>query len=159
MRALSVILFIVISLSTTAQDIPVIKFPELQKMMQDTKGKTIVFNFWATWCRPCIVEMPHFEEANKNFKDQNVEVILVSLDFVENMERVKKFVTNRQIKSKVVLLDEVDYNSWIDRVDPSWSGAIPATIIINSQQQKKAFYEKEFKENELNQTITAFLKP
>lgn len=158
MRKLLFIGVLIFSISIAeGQEIKVIKIDALEQLMQDTNGKTRVINFWATWCRPCIVEMPYFEKAATDFKDQNVEVVLISLDFVEKLDKVKGFVERKGIQSKVVLLDEMDYNAWIDKVDPSWSGAIPATIIINSKNKQRAFFEQEFHEGELEKTIQTFI--
>lgn len=156
-RFILLTLLIFSGLLAKGQDIEVIKIEQLEALLGNTDGKDRVINFWATWCKPCIVEMPHFEKIQAKYKERNVEVILVSLDFVENIDRVKKFVERKGIRSKVLLLDEIDYNSWIDKVDESWSGAIPATIIVNAHAAKSSFYEKEFKAGELEKTVIDFI--
>jgi thiol-disulfide isomerase/thioredoxin len=121
----------------------VIKYPELQKLME-TKDSVLVINFWATWCKPCVTELPHFEELAKNYWDKKVKVILVSLDFKREFNtKLVPYVKTKKIQSPVYLIDEPDYNSWIDKVDSRWSGAIPATLIIDEKREKH-FYEKEF---------------
>jgi thiol-disulfide isomerase/thioredoxin len=92
----------------------------------------IVMNFWATWCKPCVQELPYFEELNKNYSASGLKVVMVSLDFKRELEsRLKPFVQKNNMASEVLLLNEHDYNSWINKVDSSWSGAIPATVIIS----------------------------
>jgi thiol-disulfide isomerase/thioredoxin len=104
---------------------------------------TYVINFWATWCGPCIKELPYFEELNALYDGQPFKQILVSLDDPKKLEsKVIPFLNNNKIESKVVLLADGKANSWIDRVDPSWSGAIPITLILKGEQKK--FYEREF---------------
>lgn len=135
----------------------VIKWDGLEAVMNRKSEKLQVINFWATWCAPCIKELPYFEEVNKTAADK-IDVTLVSLDFADEFEkRVLPFVEKRDIQSQVLLLDEIDYNSWIDKVDPSWSGAIPATLIINPSNGKRKFLEKELNEGELNSLIEEIL--
>lgn len=135
-----IILVFIIAFSTVslrAQSIEVIKFPQLQELIEKPGEQVKVINFWATWCRPCVKELPYFEELQSNYNPAELEVYLINLDDVEKLDsRVKPFVEKQQIKSIVKLLDETDYNSFIDKVDPSWSGAIPATLIIAGEQRK-----------------------
>jgi thiol-disulfide isomerase/thioredoxin len=132
-----------------AQDVEVIRHQTLLEMLEEGEGLDIeIYNFWATWCKPCVKELPYFEEVNQRF--ENVVVMLMSFDDVENLEsRVKSFIQNKNLKSKVYLIDETDYNAFIDKVDHRWSGAIPATIIIDRRNGERFFYEKEFEREEL----------
>lgn len=135
-----------------SQDVEVVQFDRIEELMNQETEKVTVINFWATWCGPCIKELPYFEAININYGNQ-VRVVLVSLDFVENMEsRVKPFLKKKDIQSEVILLDNIDYNSWIDKVDKQWSGAIPATLILDPNGTKK-FFEKTFTREELETEI------
>lgn len=98
--------------------------------------------------------MPVFEALADNFRQNNVSVIFISLDFKRDLATVEKFVAEHQIKSKVYLIDEPDYNSWIDKVSPQWSGAIPATLISNGTRQE--FYEQSFDYQSLSDKIRHF---
>ncbi|MBK6266438.1 TlpA family protein disulfide reductase [Marivirga sp. S37H4] len=130
--------------------IRIIEVPELEELIQAEQGKLKVINFWATWCKPCIKELPYFVEAQKKFPD--VEFIFVSLDFAENESKVQAFSKKKGLdKSKMYLIDDLDYNSWIDKVSPDWSGAIPGTLIVS--MNGKDFYEKEFHSGELEELI------
>lgn len=137
----------------TAQDIKVVKYDQLKQVIERDSDQLKVINFWATWCGPCIKELPHFEQANN--KD-NVEVILVSLDFIQDESKVKKFIAKKNLQSQVLLLNEKDYDSYMGKVDPSWSGAIPATLFVTSSG-KKYFYEKPFTGEELEEAINQFM--
>lgn len=143
------------SLQGMAQSpVRVIKFAELEKLMQQSSDTLHIINFWATWCKPCIAELPNFEKANAAYKNKNVKIVLVSLDFAEDLtKKLIPFVKKRNIQSEVVLLDEMDYNAWIDKVSPAWQGDIPATLIFNNARKQRAFYAKEFKEGELEKLI------
>jgi len=135
----------------------VIKWEGLEAVITKKTDQLQVINFWATWCAPCIKELPYFEALNAEAGDK-LDVTLISLDFEDEfVKRVLPFVAKRGIKSQVLLLDEIDYNSWIDKVDPSWSGAIPATLIINPSNGKRKFLEKQLNEGELETLVEEML--
>lgn len=136
--------------------IAVYDFEGLQHLLSRKDEKTYVLNFWATWCKPCIEELPHFEAVRDKYSEQNLEVVLVSLDFPSRAEQLLiPFVEKKELKSTVVLLDDPKQNTWIPKVDESWSGAIPATVIFNSEN--RAFYEKSFNFNDLEAEVLRFL--
>ena len=137
---------------TQKTEVPTLSYSELKPLLHKEGNKTYVVNFWATWCAPCIKELPYFEAINQK---GNVEVLLVSLDFPKHKEsRLLPFIKKNQLQSNVVLLDDSNENLWINAIDSTWSGAIPATIIYN--QNKRMFYEQSFTEDELNQIINTF---
>jgi len=159
----SIILFIAFVCSSTiafAQDVPVYeKYDDLEKeILTITNDKTYVINFWATWCGPCVAELPYFEELNQKYKDQNVELILVSIDWATNLDKkVKPFIVRKGLQSKVILFDDPKANDWIDKIDPSWSGAIPITLFMD--KNNKQFYEKEYHSlEELETDLNTFIK-
>lgn len=147
---LSILLIFSISSASFAQDVQVVSFKELSAWMDKGNDTTYVINFWATWCSPCVEELPHFEAMNKKFGDEKIKILLVSLDFKSQLaSKVKPFIEKKNIRSTVLLLDEPDANSYIDKVSPEWSGAIPATLIVNSQKKIRQFHEKKFSYDEL----------
>jgi thiol-disulfide isomerase/thioredoxin len=142
-----------------AQQLKVIKYPDLEKILNNPSDTLYIVNFWATWCKPCIEELPGFEKVTAANSGKNVKVILISLDFIDEKDiKVIPFLKRKKLQSKVVLLDEIDYNSWIDKVDPSWGGAIPVTVIFNNFRKTREFYEREFKGDELSEIVNAKLK-
>jgi len=117
---------------------------------------TYVVNFWATWCKPCIKELPAFEQLNTAYQDKNVKVILVSLDFPEKWNSaVIPFLEGRGIRSQAVLLDDPDANRWINAVSEDWSGAIPATVMVKNGE--KTFFERSFTFKELENELKIIL--
>jgi len=149
--------FIIVNFSFVfSQDYAVYNFNEFEPLLHKQDDKVYVLNFWATWCKPCVKEMPAFNQLFEKYHDQNVEIILISLDFGKNVQtRIHSFKNLHNIKSKIVILDDPDSNSWIDKVNLEWSGAIPATLIYD--KHRRNFYEQSFKFEELELELKSFL--
>lgn len=148
-------LFLLLLLSTSglqAQNIPIIQQQELLDLLAKKDDTLRVVNFWATWCGPCVKELPHLEQLQRDNLEQPLRVILVSLDFPSQLQkRVVPFVKKRKLRSTVLLLDGGDPNLWIDRVEPRWSGSIPATLFL--YKGKRIFYEGQISAQELAQYV------
>lgn len=125
-------------LETAIGQIPIYKtFDEVEYVFEQKNDTTYVVNFWATWCKPCVEELPYFEQIQEQYKDEKVQVVLVSLDFKKQLERkLKPFLEERKLQSRVVVLTDGKYNNWIDRVDEEWSGAIPVTVVYNANTRE-----------------------
>jgi len=131
------------------------EYSGLEYYLKQKNDTTYVVNFWATWCVPCVEELPNFEKINAKYKENKVKVILVSLDMAKMVEtKLLPFINQKQIKSEVLLLRDPDADSWIPKVDSTWSGAIPATLIYNKDMRK--FYERSFTYDELEKEISNF---
>lgn len=157
MRLIISLLFIFSALGVQGQEFRTFeKFDELEKALVKENDTLYVINFWATWCAPCVKELPYFEAYNKETKGQKVKVILVSLDFKKQIEtHFKPFLKKKKLASEVVLLNDKDYNIWLSRVDNDWSGAIPATWLIKGN--RRLFAERDFENLEdLKEFIKTF---
>ncbi|WP_369997785.1 TlpA disulfide reductase family protein [Winogradskyella sp.] len=138
-------------------DLEIYDYDGLEPLINKKDDKVHVVNFWATWCAPCVKELPYFEKINQDYKDDDLEVLLVSLDFPRNYDtKLKPFIKKHDLKSKVVAFDDTDQNRWIPAINENWSGAIPATIIYRGD--KRQFYEQSFTQEELEQELKQFLK-
>ncbi len=137
-------------------EIPVYDFNSFEPLLKINDGKIRVINFWATWCKPCVAELPYFELINSRYPNNEVEVILVSLDLPKHIEtKLASFLRRQKIQSKVILLDDPDANNWIPKVNKDWSGSIPATIIYKGGSSN--FYERSFTYNELEKELKKML--
>ncbi len=127
-----------------SQQVSIIKLTDLEKRIHNTSDTTYIVNFWATWCVPCVKELPAFDSVHTSFIDKKVKVLLVSLDFKEDLEsKLKPFILSKKVSSEVVLLDETNSNYFIPKISGSWTGAIPATLIKNNQRKTELFFEKK----------------
>jgi len=130
-------------------------FDKLEYFLNQKNDTTYVVNFWATWCVPCVEELPHFEELNAKYKKDKIKVMLVSLDMYKMVEsKLLPFIKEKQLKSDVVYLRDPDQNTWLPKVYSTWSGALPATLIYNKDMRK--FYEKSFTYAELEKEVSNF---
>ena len=158
MKSTLLLLLIYLPVSMFSQEIKSLEFKELQKESLNSGDSLIVYNFWATWCKPCIEELPSFEKANSKYAAQNVKVILVNLDFNSKVDEVTKpFLKTKNIKSIVYHPTDTDPNEWINKIDPTWSGAIPATVMYQNGE-KVYFKEGQVSEQELFQEIEIILE-
>lgn len=158
MKKALAILFALLPLSVFAQPgAEIVKLKQLQDHINRETSNIKVINFWATWCGPCVKEMPLFEKLGAERKDVEVTLVSLDLDLNPKPEVVHRFVERKKIKSKVLILDEKDPNSWINQIEKTWSGAIPATIIINGKTGQRKFVEKELHEGDLEKLIAEIL--
>jgi len=163
MKKLFLLLMAVISLNCFGQSNKqlqrTVNFAQLQAVLQQNDNKLYVVNFWATWCRPCVKELPGFMEVNKTYRDNpHFKMLLVSLDMASEMDtRVKSFLLKNNIDTDVYLLDDNKrMNEWIPAIDKKWSGAIPATVLYRNGQ-KLEFKEGELSKEELVKMINNYL--
>ncbi len=166
MKKLALLLFLSTLLGACTSDkteafspissVPSLDYAQLKPLLQKKDDTIYVVNFWATWCAPCVKELPYFERLGKEFKSKNVEVILVSLDFPKQIEtKLIPFINTKQLLSKVYVLDDTNESFWIGDISEQWSGALPATLIYSSN--KRVFYEQSFTYKSLKTAVQSFL--
>src|ERR1700741_5055708 len=124
-KTFSIVVFIFVSSFVYSQEIKKIKITELEKTIKESKTPLIV-NFWATFCKPCIEEIPYFQElAKKN----GVKLLLVSLDLEDFYpSKIKSFIVKNKYTAPVFWLNEYNADYFCPKVDKAWSGAIPASL-------------------------------
>ncbi len=154
MKHLLTIILIGCGLTAGAQQAKIITLPQLQELMGQKADHIKVINFWATWCAPCVKEIPLFEKLGQQRTDVRVTLVSMDLDLDPDPEKVYRFIARKKLQSEVVILNEKDPNSYINQIDKNWSGAIPATLIINSRTGKRKFVERELHDGELEKLIS-----
>lgn len=152
-----IVLFCILNFNQiSGQTISEIDREGITMLTQKSNDTTYVVNFWATWCSPCVKEISYFEELYRKYDSSTVRVILVSLDFPNQVEkRLLPFIQEKEISAPVLLMTDLNYNGWIDQVDPTWSGALPATLIYN--RESRIFLEKELTRDELFKHVNQIL--
>lgn len=143
--------------NANAQKIAVWKAADLKAAMDTTEAPTVI-NFWATFCKPCLAELPHFQQLANQYSPKGLKLILVSLDLKDAYPaQIKKFVTVRKLTAPVVFLDESNADLFVPLVDSTWSGAIPASLFINKKKGYRKFVEEELSKEKLEAEIRKML--
>ena len=115
-------------------------FSDLQSIIDAQESEVLLLNFWATTCPPCLKEMPHFNQLAAENTDDKIKVLLVSTDRARDLDsRVYPFVKRLEIKPEVLLMKDQNYSNWTEKIDSSWYGALPATLIIKGDQRNFKF--------------------
>ena len=155
---LAIILTCTFIFNAGAQEIQRVKVTELATIISQTKGPLIV-NFWATFCLPCLEEIPYFQQAVEGRKNDSVKLLLVSLDLEETYPaKLKAFVTKRNFTAPVQWLDEYNADYFIPKIDSSWTGAIPASLFVNQKTGYRRFLEEQVSPEKLNTIIQEMLE-
>jgi len=156
------LLFSVFFFSATlifAQTPSVIKVTDLEKRINNQNDTIYIVNFWATWCVPCVKELPDIDSIAKSYRYEKVKVLYISMDFKEDLKKkVVPFLKKRHMNSsefdpEVYLLDEVNGNYFIPRISDKWTGAIPATLILKNSTGYRNFHEKKLTYSDLEKEI------
>lgn len=147
------IIFILALISThqtlCAQQIKKIKIGELQKMI-DTSSVPLVVNFWATWCGPCIREISWFEKNVAAYADKKIKLLLVSIDFPGDYPKeITAFAKKQGYTSQIVWLNESNADVFCPKIDKSWDGSIPVTLMVNNKKHYREFYKQQLPEGKL----------
>jgi thiol-disulfide isomerase/thioredoxin len=144
--------------TTQAQTIRKVKIYDVLKMM-DTATTPLVVNFWASWCKPCVQEIPWFEKSVAALKDKKVKLVLVSLDFPEDYPKgIQEFAKKNGYQSRIVWLDETDADYFCPKIDKNWQGAIPATVLVNNKKKFRKFYGQQLPEEKLKLALLEMLE-
>ena len=157
-RNILIIVSLLICSFISGQEIKSVKAVDLEKIIAESKTPLII-NMWATWCLPCIEELPYFQKETEEHRKDSVQLLLVSLDFKEVFPTgITKFMKKRKITAPVVWLDETNADYFCPKIDTKWSGSIPATLFINNKKGYRKFVEEQLSHEQLKKEIMAILK-
>jgi len=152
------LLIFVAAPASFGQGVRKISKAELSDILKNPSDKLHVINFWATWCGPCVAELPDFQKVVNASDGKKVEFLFVSLDFPSNADKkLAPFLKKNKYTFDVALMTETDYNAWIDEVDPGWQGSIPATLFFNRARKIHHFIAEPIDKARLEKTIQSLL--
>ena len=148
---LLVTILMFLQLSVKAQEIRKMNIGELENYIQ-TRSQPAVFNFWATWCAPCIEEMPSFNKIVG--QNKNIELVFVSVDNEKAFpETIRMMVNKKKIHATVIWLNETNADVFCPRIDKKWEGSIPASLFINHKNSYRKFIESQLSPAELRKEL------
>lgn len=132
-----------------AQDISVQKIEGLKQRYMRNDDTTYIINFFATWCGPCVHELPVLRQFIQDHQNEKIKFIFVSLDGGASMGKLQKFIKKNKLQAPVVLLNESSDFSWLPYIDKRWQGSIPVTKVVNSSKKVNAFFETPLEKGQL----------
>jgi len=146
MKKILTILALICAVNSYSQTIKKVNMDEVVKMI-DTSTTPLIVNFWASWCKPCVHEIPWFEQGVKAYADKNIKLVLVSLDFAEDYPKnLQEFVKRQNYSATILWLNETNADSFCPKIDSTWSGSIPATIMVNNKTHYRQFFGEQIPE-------------
>jgi thiol-disulfide isomerase/thioredoxin len=156
-KAFLICTLVLFAATARAQPIPAVSMPQLAQYIAGSDS-VLVVNFWATFCKPCIEEIPFMQRIVQRYAKQKVKLLLVSLDSKQYYPvRLRQSVKKYRFTAPVWWLNETDADYFCPQIDPKWSGAIPATLMVNKARGERRFYEKPFTAKEFEQELRAVL--
>ena len=102
----------------------------VKRISENKTNKLRLINLWATWCGPCVQELPELVAMNRMYRKRDFEMITIGLDEVSEKDRALKFLKERHVSSKNCLFDSTDRDKLAEALDPKWPGPLPYTILI-----------------------------
>ncbi len=151
------VFFLFFTVNISAQQVEKWKIDKLEKYIQAAETPLII-NFWATFCKPCIEEIPYFQSLVEKYDKEGIDLLLVSLDLKDAYPKIKEFATKYQFNSSIVYLDETNADLFCPKIDNKWSGAIPASLFVNNKTGYRKFFEEQIPEKKLEQEIKMLIK-
>jgi len=138
------------------QKIAKLKIEDVVKLFSVNNDTVYVVSFWATFCKPCNEEIPDFIRLADKYKNQKVKLLLVSLDLPSYVAvRLPEFIKQHKYKTNHVWLNETDADRFCPMIDAKWSGAIPATIIVNNKTGYRKFFEDQVSAEDFEAALKA----
>jgi thiol-disulfide isomerase/thioredoxin len=111
-----------------------------QQVLQAHKGKVVLFDFWATWCEPCRVELPLLVRLEAKYRSRGLKLITISCDEPEQEAEAAKFLQQHQVPPPAYIKRVKNDDKFIESVDAQWSGALPALFLYDRQGRKVKSY-------------------
>ena len=158
---MKIIIFIILLISgiSFAQDLLYINSTyDIDKIKKENTGKVLMINLWASWCKPCVEEFPDLIKLHNNYKNKDFKLILISLDFKEEIQtKLMPLLKKNNVDFTTYLLDIDSPDEIINYFNNEWGGGIPSSIIYNKSGELKSFilgnHDYEFFEKEIKKLI------
>ena len=128
-----------------------------QKLIASNKGKVVLVNFWATWCKPCRAEMPALVKLEAQLRAKGLKLITVSADDEDKETQAEAFIAQTGVPAPAYIRKAKDDDKFINFVDPKWSGALPASILYDKNGKRVKSFIGETPMKDLEAAIQKLL--
>ena len=120
---------------TFSQEVkPLAAKKDMDELMEANKGKVVLINFWATWCKPCVHEFPDLVKLYNNYKDKGFVIVFISVDVPDDVDsKVIPFLKNQNVDFTTYFNNFDKPEELINYIDKDWEGAIPSTYIYDKE--------------------------
>ena len=143
----------------TAQKIPSLSAKTLSELIVSERTDVVVVSFWATFCKPCVAEIPFFISTTKKYSASQVSLLLVSLDLPSAYpKKIRRFARAKQFDTNLAWLNETNADYFCPKVDKGWTGSIPATLVVNNKTGYRKFTEGELSAEAFEQILKDAVK-
>ncbi|MBK8982836.1 MAG: TlpA family protein disulfide reductase [Ignavibacteria bacterium] len=131
----------------------------LDKLISENKDKVLLFNYWATWCKPCVEEFPDLMKLHKNYKDKDFKLIFVSLDFGEDFkDEIVTFLKKSGVDFDTYYNNFNKDEELLNYVDKNWEGGIPGTFIYDKTGKLRKSMVGKHDYDEFKKEVDIYLK-
>jgi thiol-disulfide isomerase/thioredoxin len=142
--------FLLIASFAFSQTIKKVKVTEVEEYIKNS-DHPIVLNCWATWCAPCIEEIPYFMETVKKYSEQKVELVLMSLDFATSYpNKILDLVKKRHFEATFLWLNETNADYFCPKIDPKWDGTLPSTLFVDPKTGYRKFFGRPMTDRQID---------
>jgi thiol-disulfide isomerase/thioredoxin len=112
---------------------------EFRQLLAHHKGKIVLVNLWATWCAPCLKELPELAKLQEQYRDKGLQVLAITLDEPDILEtRVKRLWRERAPGLPAYLQTEASSDKFVSVIDPAWAEILPTNYVLDREGKLKA---------------------
>ena len=153
-----IVSLIIFSSGAFSQQVKKVQIRDIEELVRKSEHP-IIISFWATWCAPCLHEIPYFQETVKKYANQKVELVLVSLDFKDSYpSAIESFIKKKNYQASFYWLNETNADHFCPKIDPKWDGSIPATLFVNNKTGYRKFYDRQLTPLQVEAEVKAQVK-
>ncbi len=147
-KVFSILFLFFLCSNVDGQNVKKVKIDALESYI-NSSDHPLVISFWATWCAPCLHEIPWLQDAVEKQREKKVEYLLVSLDFTEAYpKKIVHFIKQRNFNATFFWLDETNADHFCPKIDEKWSGGIPANLFVNNKTNYRKFIGRQLTERQ-----------
>jgi peroxiredoxin len=138
-------------------DLAGINLQAVKKLAANDSKKLRLVNVWATWCGPCVIELPELVEMNRMYRKRDFEMITISIDDIEKKDRALEKLKDLKVATKNYIYTGDNQDKFIEALDPKWEGPVPQTLLIAPGGKVIYRHNGEIDALELKKAIVGYL--